>query len=507
MRNRLFAFLLIIFAANFAFAQIDSPQPTREFRAVWIATVDNIDFPTRRDLSVAEQKAEMLRLLDKIQELKFNAIVFQIRPHADALYGSKLEPWSEYLTGEMGKAPVPFYDPLRFTIEEAHKRGILVHAWFNPYRAFHPAAKTVASNHISKTRPDLTRKYGKYLWLDPGEPEVQQLSLDVVLDVVQRYDVDAVHFDDYFYPYPEKDQAGNKIEFPDGNSRREYLQHGAEMSRLSGVQRIPLKLEAWRRSEVDYFISRVAAGIKQIKPQVMFGISPFGIWQPMPERGIVGFNAYSELYADARKWLQMGWIDYCAPQLYWETAREGQSFPVLLDWWNEQNTQKRHLWVGVATYRVGSNPNFTAEEIASQIERTRQILPEKSGAIHFSAKHLIKNTGGVSDVLAAKVYRQNALIPVSPWLSAKKPLPPIVKTAGVGDKLQISWRERAGQKAFWWVVYAKDENGWNHSILPANQTSIALAKNRNIEQIIVTSVDRLGNESEKKPQTNADQRR
>ncbi len=484
---------VVLFCLAVVCSAQDLPKVPREFRAAWIATVDNIDFPSRKGLTVNEQKAEMTGLLDKLQELKFNAVVFQVRPQADALYDSKLEPWSEFLTGEMGRAPG--YDPLAFTIQEAHKRGILVHAWFNPYRALHPSAKTVSANHISKTRPDLVRKYGKYLWLDPGEREVQEHSLKVVLDVVRSYDVDAVHFDDYFYPYPEKDQDGKKIEFPDDQSWLKYLQHGRAMSEQSGVRRIPLSRDDWRRANVNRFIERTARETKKIKPEVMFGVSPFGIWQPDETRKIAGLNAYEELYADSRKWLQNGWVDYLAPQLYWETAREGQSFPVLLDWWNEQNTMKRHLWVGVATYRVGSNADFTAKEIANQIERTRRILPETSGAIHFSAKHLLKNTNGVSDVLQTQIYQQNALIPVSPWLSKQKPLPPKIKTQTVGDKLQISWVERGTQKAFWFVVYAKDRNGWTHSILTANRKSIALSKTRKIEQIVVTSVDHLGNES------------
>lgn len=493
---KIFALLLFVFTAQNIFAQ-NPPQPEREFRAVWVATVDNIDFPSKRNLTVEQQKAEMIAILDKARELKFNCVVLQVRPHTDALYESKLEPWSEYLTGEMGKRPAPFYDPLAFAVAEAHKRGLLVHAWFNPYRAYHPAAKTVAANHISKTRPDLVRQYGKYLWLDPSEPEVQKLSLDVLLDVVRRYDVDGVHFDDYFYPYPEKDASGNKIEFPDEKNWQAYLQQGARMSQTSGVKRIPLKRDDWRRANVNNFIETVAREVKRIKPDVMFGISPFGIWQPMPEKDIAGFNAYAELYADARKWMQDGTVDYIAPQLYWETGRKGLSFPVLLDWWHGQNTRKIHLWAGVATYRIGSNENFTAQEIANQIETTRKVLGNKSGTIHFSMKHLLKNNGGINDVLQAKVYRREALIPASPWLKTAKPLAPVVKTAKDGDKIRITWQERGSRKAFWFVVYAKDTNGWSYSVLPATEKSIALSANRNIQQLAVTSIDRIGNESER----------
>ncbi|HXG82611.1 MAG TPA: family 10 glycosylhydrolase, partial [Pyrinomonadaceae bacterium] len=292
------------------------PEPAREFRAVWIATVDNIDFPSKKNLSVEEQKAELIRDLDLARELKLNAVVFQVRPMCDAIYDSPIEPWSEYLTGAMGK-PQNF-DPLQFIVEEAHRRGILVHAWFNPYRALHRSAKTVSENHISKRRPDLVKSYGKYLWLDPGEPDVQKYSLSVVLDVVKRYDVDGVHFDDYFYPYPENDAGGNRVEFPDDASWQKYKNTNGKLTR-----------DDWRRKNVDDFIESVGRGIKRVKPRVLYGVSPFGIWQPIPEKDIKGLNAYAELYADARKWLRDGTIDYLSPQLYWETARKNQSFPVL----------------------------------------------------------------------------------------------------------------------------------------------------------------------------------
>src|SRR5215213_3275026 len=350
-------FLLGLFIfANFFPANAETvPQPEREFRAVWIATVDNIDFPTKKTLSIEEQKKELLRNLELARELKLNAVIFQARPMCDALYESKIEPWSEFLTGKMGKSQA--FDPLRFLIAEAHKRGILVHAWFNPYRAYHPAAKTVSENHISKRRPDLVRQYGKYLWLDPSDAEVQDYSLSVVLDVARRYDVDGIHFDDYFYPYPEKDASGNKIEFPDDENWREYLRAAARFSR-SGARRIPLSRDDWRRANVNNFIESVGREIKKIKPEILYGVSPFAIWQPAPEKGITGFNSYAELYADARKWLRDGTVDYLAPQIYWETARQGQSFPVLLDWWKRENVKNRHLWAGIAPYRIGSNPNF-----------------------------------------------------------------------------------------------------------------------------------------------------
>ena len=457
------------------------PEPAREFRGVWIATVDNIDFPSKRTLSVEEQKAEILQMLDLARELKLNAVVFQVRPMCDALYESKIEPWSEFLTGAMGKSQK--FDPLQFVVEEAHRRGILVHAWFNPYRAFHPAAKTVSSDHISKRRPDLVRKYGKYLWLDPTDAEVRRYSVSVVADVVRRYDVDGVHFDDYFYPYPEKDASGKRIEFPDDANWEKYQKTGGRLSR-----------DDWRRANVNEFIETVGRTIRRIKPQVLYGISPFGIWQPVPEKDIKGLNAYAELYADARKWLQDGTIDYLTPQLYWETSRKSLSFPVLLEWWQNQNHKNRHLWAGTAVYRIGSNADFTSGEIVSQIETTRRIQPS-AGNIKFSFKSLRNDFGGIQKLLKSSVYQTDAIVPASDWIKSVKPRAPKFEIKKDAGEVKIIWREQGKTKAFWFVVYAKDENGWSRSVLPAATKSIALSTNRQLSQIAVTSVDRLGNES------------
>lgn len=480
MFKRIFALLLLFMSQAAAHAQ-PLPKPEREFRAVWVATVDNTDFPTAKAFPIEQQKAELLRDLELAVYLKLNAVIFQVRPQCDALYRSEIEPWSEFLTGEMGRAQ-PF-DPLEFLVAEAHKRGILVHAWFNPYRALHPAAKTVSENHVSRRRPELVLRYGKYLWLDPGNSEAREYSLSVVLDVVRRYDIDGVHFDDYFYPYPENGPGGEKIAFPDEASWQKYKGAGGKLS-----------LADWRRQNVTDFIESVGREVKRIKPWVLYGVSPFGIWQPVPDRGISGFNAYAELYADSRKWLRDGTVDYFAPQLYWETARKGQSFPVLFDWWRAQNAKGRHLWPGVATYRIGSNKNFTAEEIVNQIKLTRNSGAAQ-GAIHFSLKSLRNDLGGVQKSLREEVYNRDALIPPSPWIKAKKILPPKVKIARTGNLVRADWKEQGKVRAFWFVVYAKDQNGWSYSVLPASEKSVALSAERRVLKIVVTSVDRLGNES------------
>lgn len=403
---------------------------------------------------------------------------------ADAVYKSELEPWSEFLTGKMGE-PQSF-DPLAFLVAEAHKRGILVHAWFNPYRAYHPSAKTISDNHISKLQPEIVRTYGRYQWIDPTEPGGQAHSVKVIADVVRRYDIDGVHFDDYFYPYAEKNAAGNKIDFPDEKNWNEYVRTAPEGRRLSR--------DDWRRANVNTFIETVGRTIKKIKPEIVYGISPFGIWQPVPEKGIAGFNSYAELYADSRKWLRDGTVDYLSPQLYWETARQGLSFPVLLDWWQSQNTKHRFIWPGVAAYRIGSTPTFTADEIARQIDDTRR-LPETSGAIFFSLKSLRNDMGSVQNTLREKAYVRDAIIPRFTWIKAARIVLPKVVVTRDREFVRARWTERGRRKAFWFVVYVKDKNGWSYSVLPAAQRSNSLSADRDVNQVFVTSVDRLGNES------------
>ncbi|MEP6902667.1 MAG: family 10 glycosylhydrolase [Actinomycetota bacterium] len=457
------------------------PAPAREFRAVWIATVDNIDFPTVKNLTIDEQKAELIKDLELAKSLRMNAVIFQVRPMCDALYESRIEPWSEFLTGEMGKSQA--FDPLKFIIEEAHKRGILVHAWFNPYRAYHPAAKTVSENHISKRRPDLVRKYGNYLWLDPSDQEVQEYSLSVVLDVVRRYDIDGVHFDDYFYPYPISEN-GAKVEFPDDKNWNEYLKTAAQMSQ-NGVRRIPLSRAEWRRTNVNNFIESVGREIKKIKPEVLYGISPFGV---------ADVN-YTELYADAEKWLKDGTIDYLTPQLYWKIDRKTREFPLLLKFWESKNAKKRHVWAGIGTYKLGeAKENFSSTEIIDQISLSREIQ-STSGNIQFSFKSLRSDFDGIQKALREKSYRRNAIIPQSNWIKTPKILAPKVKITRNEQQVRTNWTEQGQRKAFWFIIYAKDKNGWSYSILPATEKSISLSADRKIEKIIVTSVDRLGNES------------
>ncbi|HEU4374542.1 MAG TPA: family 10 glycosylhydrolase, partial [Telluria sp.] len=306
-----------------AFAPPPSPH---EFRAAWVSTVANIDWPSKPTLNAAQQKAEAIAILDRAKSLNLNAVVLQVRPSADAIYPSKLEPWSEYLTGAQGMAPSPLYDPLKFWVAEAHARGLQLHAWFNPYRARQAGARSpLASSHIARTNPAAVKSYGKYLWMDPGEEAAAKQTLDVVLDVVRRYDIDGVHIDDYFYPYPTEALDGNgaakgEQDFPDQPSWQRYLLSGGRLERA-----------AWRRQNVNRLIEALYTGIHREKSWVLFGISPFGLGKPdRRPAGIVGFSQYDKLYADAETWLENGWLDYLSPQLYWPIAPAQQAYPVLL---------------------------------------------------------------------------------------------------------------------------------------------------------------------------------
>ncbi|BAZ14548.1 hypothetical protein NIES4071_63920 [Calothrix sp. NIES-4071] len=469
---------------------ITPPLPTREFRGVWVASVANIDFPSRSGLSTDQQKAELIAILDRAVQLKLNAIVFQIRPMADALYASPYEPWSEFLTGKMGQAPLPYYDPLEFAITEARKRGLELHVWFNPYRASHVQSKSpVSPNHITKTRPDLVRKYGKYMWLDPGEKEVQDYSLKVMMDVVNRYDVDGITIDDYFYPYPERNSKKQNIEFPDEISYSKYLRSGGKLNRND-----------WRRDNINTFVQRLYQSVKTAKPWVKVGISPFGVWKPgypaqISKNG--GFNPYEEIYADSRKWLTEGWLDYFSPQLYWKIEQTAQSYPVLLHWWQSQNIKNRHLWASVYTSRVGNqeDQNWNPNEIVYQIKSTRGILGA-SGNIHFSMKPLMQNRSGLSDLLLQKSYVTPALVPASPWLNNIAPTKPIVNTQknALTNITQLTWTATGKQPVSSWVLQTKTGNEWKTNILPANQNSYPLT-DINVDTVAVSGVSRYGIQS------------
>jgi uncharacterized lipoprotein YddW (UPF0748 family) len=475
-------------AAALLLASLDSqtPQPKapREFRAVWVATVDNIDWPSKRTLTTAQQKAELLRIFDVAAELNLNAIIFQIRPSTDSLYDSKIEPWSEYLTGLQGRAPDPYYDPLAFAVEEAHKRGMELHCWFNPYRSKHPAQKgPLAANHIRNTHPHLAKEYGRYLWMDPGEADVQKRSLDVMLDVVKRYDVDGVHIDDYFYPYAERDASGKAIPFPDDDSYNAYRARGGAMSRSD-----------WRRNNVDTFVQRLYNGIKSTKRWVKFGISPFGIYRPgIPEGIKAGVDQYEDLSADALKWFRQGWCDYFTPQLYWPIKQTPQSYPVLLKWWASQNPKGRHLWPGNFTGRVRPNDgNWPPQEILDQIEITRKT-PGASGNVHFSMRVFLLNAQNLNDYLKKGPYKHKAMIPPSPWLDGAAPAAPKAGKFAPATR-EVSWDPKCESDVAFVAVYRLGAEGWVlQGLVPAGQGRFKLPGGSG--RLALTAVDKANNES------------
>ncbi len=382
-----------------------------EMRAVWIATVKNLDFPSNKFLSVEEQKKEFTEMLDYFSEIGINAIIFQVRPAADAFYASKYEPWSEWLTGKQGKAPDPYYDPLAFYIEEAHKRNIEFHAWINPFRAVATIEYAdISTNHITKRKPDWFFTYDIHKYFDPGIPEVRAYVIDVIADIVARYDIDGIHFDDYFYPYPVNDNSGKIIKIPDYKSYKLYNPYS-------------LFIDEWRRENLNVFIKSVNEKIKEIKPGLVFGVSPSGIWRNKsqdPEGSETrGFAHYDYLYADVLKWLKEDYIDYAAPQLYWTVGNKIADYGVLVKWWSE-HTYGKHLYIGQAVYLAKSDAESPAwrnpNELIKQMKINREN-PLVSGSIFYKAKALKENPMGFCDSLKNKYYRTHVGTPEFPWLT------------------------------------------------------------------------------------------
>jgi uncharacterized lipoprotein YddW (UPF0748 family) len=446
-----------------------------------VSTVANIDWPSRNNLTVIQQQTEALAILDRAKALHLNAIVLQVRPSADAIYVSSIEPWSESLTGTQGQAPQPRYDPLAFWVNHAHARGLELHAWFNPYRARHSTAKSpLARDHIAMTNPSLVKPYGRDLWMDPGEEAAAKHTLDVVLDVVRRYDIDGVHIDDYFYPYPvdAPDVADPNVDldFPDQNSWQRYQKSGGKLDRPN-----------WRRQNVNRLIEAMYAGVHKEKSWVRFGISPFGIGRPdRRPAGIVGFSQYDKLYADTELWMEKGWLDYLSPQLYWPIAQAPQAYDVLLDYWIRQNRMGRHIWPGMFTSKV--DKGFQPDEIVQQISVTRSRAGA-TGHVHFSMGALMK---GVGDNIKANAYTGAALVPATPWLDTERPSLPSasVNRQGAGRMLKLS-----GKDATLFAVWIHSDGAWRFTTVPASRPQLLLADSATA--LVISSIDRVGNESER----------
>jgi len=452
-----------------------APPPLREFRAAWIATVANKDWPSEPGLPVAQQQAELISLLDRAAQLHFNVVFFQVRSVCDAMYASPMEPWSEYLTGTQGRAPEPFYDPLAFAITAAHQRGLELHAWFNPFRAAHPQSKSPpATNHVIRREPELVRHYGDQTLLDPGEPPVQARVLDVMMDVVKRYEVDGILIDDYFYPYPQKNAQGRWLDFPDEASWKRY---GVP----SGLSRAD-----WRRDNINRFVLKLSQSVKAAKPWVQFGISPFGIWRPQYPPSISGMDAYEAIFADSRKWLAEGWVDYLAPQLYWAVGSREQSFPQLLDWWRGQNVKGRHVWPALADSSVGTK--FSVAEISRQLQLIRRNTDP--GAAHFHLRSVLDNPALTATLRTE--YAAPALIPASPWINGTNPSAPAHFSVYPGNPTHVQWQNPSGREPMDWLVQARANGIWGAKIFPGPRTDGYL-DTLNPDAVVLRAVDRLGN--------------
>jgi uncharacterized lipoprotein YddW (UPF0748 family) len=392
---RIFLIELCIFCF---FNLTSTAQAKPEFRGVWVATIDNIDWPSQGNFNTDSQKVEFIKLLDMHQRNGMNAMIVQIRPSTDAFYPSQYEPWSEWLTGVQGKPPAPYYDPLEFMIAETHKRNMVFHAWMNPYRAvFNVLTSTIAPTHITKLHPEWFITYGDRMYFDPGNKQAQQYVTAVVKDVVSRYNVDAIHFDDYFYPYPIDGKA-----FPDDVT---YKQYGNGLSK-----------DEWRRSNTDSIISVLSATIKKENKKCQFGISPFGVWRNEDRDPVEGSKTrgaltnYDDLYADILLWLKNGWIDYVAPQLYWEFGHRRAPFEVLLNWWST-HTYGKHCYIGLGIYRANTNGAWRDNtQLTRQIDALRNT-PNIKGMIFFSSKSFETNPNGWSDSLRLNYFKEPAAIP------------------------------------------------------------------------------------------------
>jgi Uncharacterized protein conserved in bacteria len=449
----------------------------------------------------------MLALLDRIAALQMNAVILQVRPSMDAFYASTLEPWSEYLTGQQGRAPEPFWDPLASWIREAHRRGLELHAWINPYRARAAAARgPEAATHAAQRLPQAIRRYGELLWADPAEPAAQAHTLAVVRELLSRYDLDGLHIDDYFYPYPIRDAQGQKLDFPDEPAWQAYLSRGGRSSRAD-----------WRRAQVDRLVESIHDAVRRLRPEARFGISPFGL--PRPEfrpPGIAGFSQYDELYADVERWLAEGWLDYLVPQLYWPIAQTAQSFEPLLKSWLSLNPKHRHIFPGLYTSRLPApNPQTAAtgwprQEIEAQIVLARRILAEQRAAcghVHFSAIALMQDRAGLASSLigigaeASALYREPAAAPRFTWLesSSAGPQAPRFSMARIGEQSSLHLRiEQASPAAFrhaFWIREA-GQREWQLMLEAAAKTDIVLvpAQAGRIERLVVASLDRQGRE-------------
>lgn len=462
----------------------DAPIAPREFRAAWVATLENIDWPSKPGLTAAEQHTEIRRILDAAVELKLNAVILQVRSAADAIYTSKLEPWSSVLSGTQDRQTDAAWDPLLAWIEESHHRGIELHAWLNPCRA-HVGSSAPAARHISRTKPELVVQYDRFIWFDPGSSAAVDHILSVFRDVTKRYDIDGIHVDDYFYPYPVQ-RNGRTLPFPDEDSWSRYVDDGGRLSR-----------EDWRRRNVNTLVRRIHEQTQQLKPGIRFGISPFGISRPGVAPGIAGFDQYTGIYADPVLWLREGWCDYLSPQLYWPINQKAQSFPVLLQSWQQQNPLNIPIWPGLFTSRIGApEKSWSPDEILRQIELCRDQNPAP-GQIHFSIRTLLQDREQIASKLRNSLYSSSALPPAVKRPPQPPPAAPqlIWYPSEARVDLLTPPAEKVADPSNLRAAAVWSFNGklWTFSTHPASPSSIPVTPET--IRIVVAVVDRWGQES------------
>ncbi|MEZ0612129.1 glycoside hydrolase family 10 protein [Fibrella sp. WM1] len=474
------------------------PPLKREFRAVWIATVDNIDWPSKKGLPVADQQREFLELLDMSQQTGLNAVVVQIRAAADAFYAKSSEPWSEWLTGQQGLAPDPFYDPMEFMIREARARNLEFHAWLNLDRATFSKVASVAPTNISFQRPNWMVEYGGRKLFNLGLPEVRAYVAGTVANIVRNYDVDGIHFDDYFYPYAVAGQT-----FADDATFQQFNPDG-------------LKKDDWRRQNIDKLIRQIGDSIQVTKPWVKFGISPFGVWKNQkndPQGSLTyGGQAFYDLYADIRKWAREDWADYIVPQIYFSTKFDRANYKVLVDWWIK-NKGNRHLYIGQGPYRLGRGSEagwLEPKQLGDQLRHNRQYA-DVLGSVFFSAKSLKNNLLACRDTLQTRFYQHPALVPTMPWLDDVPPgQPQNAKAAPLTDGIELFWEEPAQptelDRVRYYVVYRTEGVRLPRTtdprrilaIRPAEQGTRLIDRSADPKKrytYTITAFDRLHNES------------
>lgn len=472
-----------------------SAQPKHEFRAVWVATVVNIDWPSSMNLSTTQQQKEVLEILELHKSLGMNAVILQVRPAADAFYQSDIEPWSRYISGTQGQAPKPFYDPLEFWISECHKRGMELHAWLNPYRVAQKFDEPLSTDHVAFQHPDWILQYGKKLYFDPGVPATRDFVTRVVHDIVNRYNIDAIHLDDYFYPYPSQE------EFPDTASFREY-NRGFSNENIGD----------WRRENVDICIKMLNDTIKACKPWVKFGISPFGVWRnkaddPRGSDTQAGATNYDDLYANIIKWQDEGWIDYCLPQLYWRIGHPLVDFTLLAKWW-KNHAYDRAMYIGHAPYKI--NPSSKTKEWSQPDQLPKQIkvlrsIPEIGGSAYFSSKWFNGNLLGFQDSLQINLYKNPAIIPTMPWIDNTPPhAVRKLKQSGKKIKWETLTTTSEMDKPWLYVIYLNEEG----QTFNANESKFIyriskskefkftkINKKKRKYEVRISVLDRLNNES------------